>query len=393
MSCRYISVLLLAALFILSVPNDARAQADESIQGSLCVGFDCQATETFDFKTIYMKENNLRLFFEDTSNSGSFPSNDWQIRANESENGGANLFAFDDVTNDYQAFVIEAASQDNALVVSDTDNSGSGGGYVGVGIADPQIELHLFHGDSPGIRMEQDGTEGFGNYAWDVAGNETNFFVRDVTGGASVGQEIIPFRIYPGASNGSLTVSDNSIGIGTTSPTTTLHLQSDTPGLRVENTSSGTDALALDENGNLTISGVLTEASSMHLKENRETVNTAEVLETLKSLPVETWNYRTDEDGIRHMGPMAQTFYAAFGLGVDEEHLAPLDVNGVALAAIQELLKRVESLESEAASTENQVQELKAENQELSDRIARLERLVEQQMGENADVKAQGDAK
>lgn len=45
------------------------------VQGSLCVGLDCLSTESFGFDTIRLKENNLRIKFQDTS-VGAFPSND-----------------------------------------------------------------------------------------------------------------------------------------------------------------------------------------------------------------------------------------------------------------------------------------------------------------------------
>jgi len=386
MSDRYIRLLPAFFVFLLFlVPASAFGQS-ETIRGNLCVGIDCQAPETFGESVIKLKDVNSRILFEDTSTpGGSFSTNDWQLTANSSLSGGADFFAIDDITADTTPFLVEAPVQNDALVVSDFDNS-SGSGYVGIGTADPQMELHIFHGDTPGIRLEQDNSELFGAYAWDVAANETNFFIRDVTAG-----DLLPFRIYPGADNGTMTLSTNDrVGIGTTVPTTTLHLQADAPTMRVENTTSATDVFRLDENGNLTLSGVLTEASSMHLKENRETVNPADVLNTLKNLPVETWNYRTDEDGIRHMGPMAQTFYAAFGLGVDEEHLAPLDANGVALGAIQGLLSRVEQLERDAAKQSEDMATLQQENELLKARMDRLERMVQQQIQQNGETDRSG---
>ena len=58
------------------------------IQGSTCIGLDCVNGESFGFDTLRLKENNLRIKFQDTSNTASFPKNDWQITANESSNGG-----------------------------------------------------------------------------------------------------------------------------------------------------------------------------------------------------------------------------------------------------------------------------------------------------------------
>ena len=61
------------------------------------------------------------------------------------------------------------------------------------------------------------------------------------------------------------------------------------------------------------------------------------ILERLAALPIATWNYKTQDDSVRHMGPMAQDFREAFGLGEDETHISTVDSEGVALAAIQAL--------------------------------------------------------
>ncbi len=169
-----------------------------------------------------------------------------------------------------------------------------------------------------------------------------------------------------------------NVGIGTSDIEATLNVEAATPTVLVENTTTGTNTFALDGNGNLTLSGVLTEASSLHQKTDRRPVDGEAVLAKLATLPVETWRYHADDASIRHMGPMAQHFYAAFGLGADDEHLAPLDANGVALAAVKALLTRLEA-------TTEQVEALKAENQDLRDRLARLERLVEEHLGDDAE--------
>ncbi|MDM7930876.1 hypothetical protein [Tabrizicola sp.] len=65
---------------------------DLIVTGSACVGFDCVNNENFGFDTLVLKENNLRIFFDDTSNSSSFPANDWRIVINDSANGGSSFF-------------------------------------------------------------------------------------------------------------------------------------------------------------------------------------------------------------------------------------------------------------------------------------------------------------
>jgi len=376
----WIRTVVLALLLSACSLSTAHAQ-NESVNGNLCVGLDCTSSETFGLDVLKLKDINVRIDFNDVSSSGGFPNNDWRITINSPLNGGPDFFAIDDSTNQIRPFLIEDRAQDDALVVSDQGGDGSAGGYIGIGTQDPLMEMHLFHGDSPGLRIEQDGTEGFGAYAWDVAGNEANFFVRDVTATGS-GAEVIPFRIRAGTPSGTLTLDGANVGLGTISPSTTLHLQSDSPGLRVENSSTSTNALLLDENGNLTLSGVLTEASSALVKENRVDVDAGSVLQALRSIPIQTWNYTWDADAVRHMGPMAQDVYAAFGLGIGEEHLAPLDVNGIALASIQALADRLDAQSEENASLRDDVAALKARNDRLAERVARLEAAVQQMLNE-----------
>jgi hypothetical protein len=376
----WIRIVVLALLLSACSLSTAHAQ-NESVFGNLCVGLDCTSSETFGLDVLKLKDINVRIDFNDVSSSGGFPNNDWRITINSSLNGGPDFFAIDDSTNEIRPFLIEDRAQDDALVVSDQGGDGSAGGYIGIGTQDPLMEMHLFHGDSPGLRIEQDGTEGFGAYAWDVAGNEANFFVRDVTATGS-GAEVIPFRIRAGTPSGTLTLDGANVGLGTVSPSTTLHLQSETPGLRVENSSTGTNALLLDENGNLTLSGVLTEASSALVKENRVDVDAGSVLQALRSIPIQTWNYTQDADAVRHMGPMAQDVYAAFGLGIGEEHLAPLDVNGIALASIQALADRLDAQSEENASLRDDVAALQEQNARLAERVARLEAAVQQMLSE-----------
>jgi hypothetical protein len=104
------------------------------------------------------------------------------------------------------------------------------------------------------------------------------------------------------------------------------------------------------------------------------------VLERLAALPVTTWNYRAN-GSIRHMGVMAQDFYAAFGLGLDDRHISTVDAEGVALAAIQGLYQKVKALEAENAQLKavlaEVVQTLRQDNEARQARMDALEaRLV-----------------
>lgn len=187
---------------------------DLIVDGSTCIGFDCVNGESFGFDTLRLKENNLRIKAQDTSNSASFPSNDWQITFNETSNGGANKFSIDDVDGGRTPFTIEANAPSNSLYV---DN----GGRLGFGTNNPVSDLHVVSGNTPTLRLEQDGSSGFTAQTFDVAANEANFFVRDATNGST-----LPLRIQPGAKTNMLYISGSDrIGIGTNSPDEFLHVE------------------------------------------------------------------------------------------------------------------------------------------------------------------------
>jgi hypothetical protein len=197
---------------------------DLIVQGSACVGLDCVNNESFGFDTLRLKENNTRIAFNDTSSTASFPTEDWRLRANESANGGKNAFFIDDMgttsTGDdtplYTPFTIEAGAPTGSIYV--TSN-----GRVGLGTSTPALKIETVNGDTPGIRLHQDGSGGFNPQTWDVAGNEANFFVRDVTNGSH-----LPFRIRPGAPTSSIDIAaSGDVGIGTASPTAKLDVDGD----------------------------------------------------------------------------------------------------------------------------------------------------------------------
>ena len=110
-----------------------------------------------------------------------------------------------------------------------------------------------------------------------------------------------------------------------------------------------------------TVGGV----SDVAQKENRDPVDERQVLNELLEIPIQTWNYITDPDAIRHMGPMAQDFFAAYGLGVDDR-LSAMDVQGVALASVQALHEIVQEKEA-------QIVELEVRLTELEGRVAAKE--------------------
>lgn len=87
--------------------------------------------------------------------------------------------------------------------------------------------------------------------------------------------------------------------------------------------------------------------SDRHAKANFGSVDPSDMLERVRSLPITTWNYRSDDAAVRHIGPMAQDFSATFGVGTDDRTIHPMDGQGVALAAIQGLAAQVAALQAE----------------------------------------------
>jgi hypothetical protein len=216
---------------------------DLIVDGSACIGFDCVNGESFGFDTIRLKENNLRIKFDDTSTAASFPRNDWQLTANDSANGGASKFSIDDITNSRTPFTVEANARSHSLYVDD-------GGRIGSRTSTPSTEIHTIDGDTPTLRLQQDGSSGFAPQTWDVAGNETNFFIRDVTNGSA-----LPFRIRPGAPSSAIFIDvDGDVGMGDSSPDASLNVEASdgTAQILVEETSSTEatrDLIRIENNG------------------------------------------------------------------------------------------------------------------------------------------------
>jgi hypothetical protein len=113
-------------------------------------------------------------------------------------------------------------------------------------------------------------------------------------------------------------------------------------------------------------SGSWSSLSGRALKANLSPVDQDQILMRLAELPISTWNYRSQKPSVRHIGPMAQDFQAAFGMGEDDTHINAVDADGVALAAIQGLYQRVQEQEAQISDQQAQIVALES-------RIANLE--------------------
>lgn len=122
--------------------------------------------------------------------------------------------------------------------------------------------------------------------------------------------------------------------------------------------------------GTVLVNGVAL-TSDRNAKENFTALDNQAVLAKVASLPVTEWNYKVDHQSVRHIGPMAQDFQAAFGLdGGDDKHISVVDEGGVALAAIQGLNQKLEA-------TQQAVKAKDAEIRALQQTVAQLKTMVQ----------------
>jgi hypothetical protein len=128
-------------------------------------------------------------------------------------------------------------------------------------------------------------------------------------------------------------------------------------GARIFSNTTATSGVLLAPGGNS-----WSAVSDRSVKEHLEPVDTRAVLDAVASLPITTWNYKSQDDAVRHMGPMAQDFHAAFGLGVSDKLIDTIDPDGVALAAIQGL----------KAEKDEEITRLRAELEALKAQLAEL---------------------
>jgi hypothetical protein len=162
------------------------------------------------------------------------------------------------------------------------------------------------------------------------------------------------FRNVLDDGSGNLTVTGKvGIGNGTSTPANLLVVGN-----------SGSPAYC---NGTTWVNG-----SDRNSKEAFAAINPRTVLEKVSALPITEWKYKVEADGTRHLGPVAQDFHSAFGLnGADDKHIATVDEEGVALAAIQGLNQKV--VERDA-----RIQQQGAEIQKLNEKADKVDSLEKQ---------------
>ena len=230
-------------------------------------------------------------------------------------------------------------------------------GNVGIGTTTPGKTLEV-DGSATGVpaggsvdssvlfrvlNTATDGTESKSDVAGIGFGQNST---REAIVGATYGYDFLDFYVAGVLTSPKMRILGNGdVGIGTTNPTNLLQVA---------------NAYC---NGSTWVN-----ASDRNLKQNFASVNAAEVLQKIVALPIQSWSYKAQPDET-HIGPVAQDFHAVFGLnGADDRHIATVDENGVALAAIQGLNQKLEQKE--------------ARINELEARLLKLEQLIQANGGE-----------
>ena len=143
-------------------------------------------------------------------------------------------------------------------------------------------------------------------------------------------------------------------------------------------------------------SGSWSSASSRALKSNLDPADPEDILNRVSDLEISTWNYDAEGEDVRHMGPMAEDFASAFGLGDDAGQISTVDADGVAFAAIQGLSEklderaaRVEEHQSTIDGQAARIDTLESENEGLRERLAAVEAHLE--LEDTSDQRATAD--
>ena len=116
-----------------------------------------------------------------------------------------------------------------------------------------------------------------------------------------------------------------------------------------------------------------TSTSDRALKHDFRQLDTTVVLDKVAHMPISSWSYKAEKPSIRHIGPMAQDFYKAFALGLDNKHITTIDEGGVALAAIQGLYRQNRALDRKSRTMQRANKSLRAQLGAQNARLAKLE--------------------
>jgi hypothetical protein len=205
-------------------------------------------------------------------------------------------------------------------------------GQVGIGTSDP---------DGATLRVEGEAAAGEIWLSPSISGGNADIFLSETVSGS------FGIKLRHNGANNLL----EFIGVNSSSETAPL--------VTIGRGSSSGMSIAND----LTVGGDVTAtafntSSDRSAKENVLSVDTEDVLQKVASMPISQWNFKNET--ARHVGPMAQDFHAAFGLGANDTTIATVDADGVALAAIQGLNQKLEQKDAQIVELRHELHQLRA---------------------------------
>jgi Chaperone of endosialidase len=302
-----------------STPKSIRAKAGTSnlvVNGNACIGDSCLSLSDADFFVLKLKSARPNLRFDDIGDAETNRSpHDWGLLINPS---GVPQFSIGDFESSTLPFSLAGNAPDNSLFVSSSGN-------VGIGTASPAAPLHVSRasgGILEGILLSN-------NNEARISLQNTNLSVK----------YILAVNNF---ASGEFFISREGGG-GTI--------------LEVNRRLDGGGAPSVNVNGSLQATNVIF-SSSRDLKTEIAPLDGRQVLARLAMLPISEWRFKAEEGPVHHIGPMAEDFQKAFGVGTDDKHISATDANGIALAAIQGLNAQLRDKDLEIAELRARIEAL-----------------------------------
>ncbi|HEY0037459.1 MAG TPA: tail fiber domain-containing protein [Longimicrobium sp.] len=114
-------------------------------------------------------------------------------------------------------------------------------------------------------------------------------------------------------------------------------------------------------------------ASSRTLKTDYLSVDGEDVLRRVHDLPITTWTMTGGDHRVRHIGPVAEDFHRAFGMGLGPTTIGLGDIDGVNLAAAKALELRTARLQAQLDERTAEVAALRGVLDEALRRVGELD--------------------